>query len=199
MEIEGAGGFEDAVEFEEAVGHHGEIGHHVVLLQELSQGEHHLGHVGIVAVEEFVELALGLLSPMPGVLEGGDLRVGLVSLRRFEEHGIIALGIKRRIEIDKINRLRSRCARGEYRDCRRNRVYSWAEFCGENIVGTYPAFPPVSTAALLNVERPSDKSGYPWPLGSRHQAFRPQLRRSEIFVAPGVSRGLRFVREPKAP
>jgi len=104
MEIEGAGGFEDAVEFEEAVGHHGEIGHHVVLLQELSQGEHHLGHVGIVAVEEFVELALGLLAPMPGVLEGGNLRVGFVSLRRFEEHGIIALGIKRRVEINEVDR-----------------------------------------------------------------------------------------------
>ena len=41
---------------------------------------------------------------MPRVLEGGDLRVGLVSLRRLEEHGIIALGIKRRIEINKVNR-----------------------------------------------------------------------------------------------
>ena len=104
MEIEGAGGFEYAVEFEESVGHHGEIGHHVVLLQELSQGEHHLGNIRIRGVEEFVELALGLLSPMPGVLEGGDLRVAFVSLRRFEEHGIIALRIKRRIEINKVNR-----------------------------------------------------------------------------------------------
>ncbi len=100
MEIEGAGGFEDAVEFEEAVGHHGEIGHHVVLLQELSECEHHLGHVGIRRAFEFRELALGLLAPMPGILEGGNLRVGLVSLRRFEEDGIIALGIKRRIEIN---------------------------------------------------------------------------------------------------
>jgi len=53
---------------------------------------------------EFVELALGLLSPMPGVLEGHDLRVRFVSLRRFEENGIIALRIKRRIEINEIDR-----------------------------------------------------------------------------------------------
>jgi hypothetical protein len=40
-----------------------------------------------------------LLAPMPGVLEGGYLRVAFVSLRRLKENGIIALGIKRRIEI----------------------------------------------------------------------------------------------------
>ncbi len=55
-------------------------------------------------MEEFVELALGLFAPMPGVLKGGDLRVGLVSLRRFEKHGIIALRIERRIEINEIDR-----------------------------------------------------------------------------------------------
>ena len=50
MEVEGAGGLEEAV------------GHHVVLAEEGAQGLHHLGHVGIGLVEEFVELALGLLA-----------------------------------------------------------------------------------------------------------------------------------------
>ena len=79
MEIEGAGGFENAVEFEQAVGHSAaadQIGHHVVLLQEFSKREHHLGDLGIGLVLQIAELALGLLAPMPGVLEGGDLRVG---------------------------------------------------------------------------------------------------------------------------
>jgi hypothetical protein len=43
-------------------------------------------------------------APMPAIFECGDLRVAFVSLRRFKEHGIIALGIERRIEINKINR-----------------------------------------------------------------------------------------------
>ena len=106
MEIEGTGWFQHAVEFEQAVGHHGEIGHHVVRSKELSQGDHHLGDIGMLALLEFGELALGLFAPMPAIFECGDLRVGLVSLRGFEEDGIIALGIERRIEIDKIDRLR---------------------------------------------------------------------------------------------
>jgi hypothetical protein len=93
------------VEFEEAVGHHGEIGHHVVLLEEFSEREHHLGHVGIGGVFEIGKLALGLLAPMPRIFECGYLRVGFVALRRFKEYGIIALGIERRIEINEIDTL----------------------------------------------------------------------------------------------
>jgi hypothetical protein len=66
----------------------------------------HLGHIGIGLVLQLVELALGLLAPMPGVLEGGDLRVALVPLGCLEEHGIIPLRIKRWIEIDEVNTLR---------------------------------------------------------------------------------------------
>ncbi len=106
MEIEGAGGLEDAVEFEEAVGHHGEIGHHVIGSEELSERDHHLGDIGMLGLLEFGKLALGLFSPMPAIFKGGNLRVAFVSLRSFKEHGIIALGIKRRIEINKVNRLR---------------------------------------------------------------------------------------------
>jgi len=75
MEIEGAGGFEYAVEFEESVGHHREIGHHVVLAQKTAQGLHHFRHVGVGLVQEFVKFALGLLVPMPGVLKGFNLRL----------------------------------------------------------------------------------------------------------------------------
>src|SRR5579871_2109688 len=88
MEIEGTGRFEDAVKFEEAVGHHGEIGHHVIRSEELSERDHHLGDIGMLALLEFGKFPLGLLTPMPAIFEGGDLRVGLVSLRRFEEYRI---------------------------------------------------------------------------------------------------------------
>jgi hypothetical protein len=93
------------VEFEEAVGHHGEIGHHVVGAEEPAERDHHGGNIGVAALFEIIEFPLGLFAPMPGVLEGGDLRVGLMPLRCFEEHGIIALGIKRRIEINEIDTL----------------------------------------------------------------------------------------------
>src|SRR5450631_454717 len=54
---------------------------------------------------EFGELSLGLLAPMPGIFERGNLRVAFVSLRRFEEDGIIALGVKSgRPKINKIDR-----------------------------------------------------------------------------------------------
>ena len=106
MEIERAGGFEHTVQFEQSVGHHCEIGHHVVVAEEFAESYHHLGHIRVLRLFEFRELALCLLAPMPAIFERGYLRVGLVSLRRFEEYGIIALGVKRRSEINKIARLR---------------------------------------------------------------------------------------------
>lgn len=104
MEVEGAGGFEDAVELEQAVGHHGEVGHHVVLAQEGAQSLHHLGHVGVGLVEELVKFALGLRVPVPRVLEGFNLRLARLSLGRFEQEIVVALGIERRVEVDEVNR-----------------------------------------------------------------------------------------------
>ena len=72
-----------------------------------------------------------------------------MSLRRFKEDGIIALGCRagtpdprERIEIDKIDRLRRDVfaenieivAEIEF-------IHVWAVYCGENIMGTYGAFP----------------------------------------------------------
>ena len=102
-EVERAGGFENAVELEQAVGHHSEIGHHVVLAEETAERLHHLGDGGVGRVHQFVELALGLLAPMPRVFKRDDLRLALVPLGRFEEEIVVALGIKRRVEIDEVN------------------------------------------------------------------------------------------------
>jgi hypothetical protein len=60
-------------------------------------------HVGVRLVQEFVKFALGLLVPMPGVLEGFNLRLAVVAARRFEEQVVVALGIERRVEIDEVN------------------------------------------------------------------------------------------------
>ena len=38
VQVEGAGGFEHAVQFDQAGGHHGEVGHHVVGAQKIAQG-----------------------------------------------------------------------------------------------------------------------------------------------------------------
>ena len=70
----------------------------------------------------------------------------------------------------------------------------------------FPCSAPISsTAARLNVERPrvkfalslSNGSGHPGAFCFRHQSPRIPLRRSEIFVAPGFNRGLKFVNKVK--
>ena len=91
------------MQLEQTVGHHREIGHHVVLAQKAAQGFHHFRHVGVRLMEEFVKFTLGLLVPMPGVLEGFNLRLAVVAARRFEEQIVVALGIERRVEIDEVN------------------------------------------------------------------------------------------------
>ncbi len=105
VEVERAGRFEDAVQFQQTVGHHREVGHDVVLTEERSQGLHYLGHVGVGLMQQFDELTLGLLAPVPRVLERLDLRFALLPLRRFEQQVVVAFGIERRIEIDQVHRL----------------------------------------------------------------------------------------------
>jgi len=68
VEVEGAGGFEDAAEFDQARGHHGQVGHHVVAAQE---GEKRLHHVADLAglPGHFLINAGGGGIPVPGVLK----------------------------------------------------------------------------------------------------------------------------------
>ena len=54
---------------------------------------------------EYPRIRIGLLAPMPRILKRCYLRIGRMSLRRLEEQIIIALGVKRWIEINKIDRL----------------------------------------------------------------------------------------------
>ncbi len=103
MEVERAGGLEDAVEGEEARGHHDEIGRHVVAPEKGDEGVHHLRHVGVRLVGEGGEFGLGLVRPVPGVLEGFDLRLAGVALGGLEEEVVVALGIKGRVEVDEVH------------------------------------------------------------------------------------------------
>ena len=84
MEVEGAGGFEDAVEFEQAVGHHDQVGHHIGLVEEFGEGVDEFGYVGVGLVEDLVEFVGGLVAPVPGIFEGGYLGIGLVTFGGIE-------------------------------------------------------------------------------------------------------------------
>jgi hypothetical protein len=54
-------------------------------------------------MEELVELTFGLIAPVPGIMERGDLCLALVALRGFEKQVIVALRIEGSIEVDEID------------------------------------------------------------------------------------------------
>ena len=78
MQIERSGRLQYAMQFDQAHGHHGEICHHVVFAQERPHGVEHIRGLGIAAVHHFIEGALGMLVPMPSILESLDLRLRLL-------------------------------------------------------------------------------------------------------------------------
>jgi len=77
VEIDGAGGFEDAAEFEEAEGHHGEVGEHVGGAEEVVEAFEAFGEAVVAGAEGFGVFGGGFEVPRPGVFEGFDLGVGL--------------------------------------------------------------------------------------------------------------------------
>jgi len=54
-------------------------------------------------VKQFVELVLGLPSAVPAILEGRDLDLALVVLRRFAEQVVVALRVEWRVEVGEID------------------------------------------------------------------------------------------------
>lgn len=62
---------------------------------------------GVGLAQDFVELALRLLAPVPEILERGDLGVGLVALWRLEQQVVVALGVERRVQINQVHRFSS--------------------------------------------------------------------------------------------
>ena len=94
MQVDAAGVFQDAVELDHALGHHGEVGHHVVAAEE---GAHGLKQVGELAGGVGHDVPIGVLgfgSPVPGVLEGGNLGGGLLAGLFLEQHVVVGVGVE---------------------------------------------------------------------------------------------------------
>jgi hypothetical protein len=75
------------VKLDQAHGHHRQIGHHVVFAEKRAHRAQQFGGLRRGRYENRGKGALGLLAPMPGVLEGFDLRVGGLARRAFEQMG----------------------------------------------------------------------------------------------------------------
>ena len=90
MQVEAARGLEYSMELHQARGHHHQVGHHLVSPHELAQRTNHLSYVRGRFRHELVIGALGILRPMPGILECGDLRLAILARFILEEHVVIA-------------------------------------------------------------------------------------------------------------
>ena len=53
--------------------------------------------------DEVVVGRFGGLAPMPGVLEGGDLRFAVGAALGLEEHVVIAVAVEGRVEVDEVD------------------------------------------------------------------------------------------------
>ena len=105
MEVDTSGWFEHAVEFGEALGHHREVGHHVVLAEELAHGLEQLGQLVGAVGDDLLVGALGVEGPVPGVVEGGDLRRRILAGALLEQHVVGGVGVEGRVEIDEVDGL----------------------------------------------------------------------------------------------
>ena len=54
-------------------------------------------------MDDFIKLAFGLLAPVPGILEGGNLSLALVTLGGLEQEIVVALGVERGVEVNQVN------------------------------------------------------------------------------------------------
>src|ERR1039457_1091148 len=103
MEIEAAGGLEDAMEFDEARGHHREVSHHGGVFEEAVEGFHHLRHGDVRAGVNELVVKLGGVGPAPGVAEGMELRLAGLAGLFAEEDVVVGVGIERRVEVFEVN------------------------------------------------------------------------------------------------
>ena len=103
VQVNAAGGFEDAMEFDEARGHHGEVSHHWGVFEEAVEGFHHLGHGDIGAGVNELIVKLGGVGPGPGVGEGVELGLAGLAGGLAEEDVVIGVGVERRVEVFEVN------------------------------------------------------------------------------------------------
>ena len=90
MEVYAAGVLQDSVKFNHALRHHSQVGHHVVVAEE---GAHGLEGVGELTGSVGYTILIGALrfkTPVPGVLEGGNLGGGLLACL-FPEEDVVGV------------------------------------------------------------------------------------------------------------
>ena len=108
VEIDRAGGLEDAAQLDEARRHHYQVGHHGVRANELAEGPDHLLHSrGRGGVGDYLPLvdALRLLRPLPRVCERLDLRGRLLPGPLPKQDVVAGIRVERRVEVDEVHRL----------------------------------------------------------------------------------------------
>ena len=105
MQIQAARRPQHPVQLHQSCRHHHHIGHHLVLADELAQRPHHLPYVRRRMGDQSVISLLGRPVPVPGVLEGRDLRLRTLPTLLPEEHVVSPVRVKRRVEVDEVNRL----------------------------------------------------------------------------------------------
>ena len=94
MEVDAAGGLEDAVQFDHALRHHGEVRHHVVLAEEGAQRGEQLANFASLLRDDILIGELGFDVPAPGVVEGGNLGGGLFAAALSEEDIVGGIGVE---------------------------------------------------------------------------------------------------------
>lgn len=105
VDVEAAGGFEDAAEFNQAGGHHDEVGEHGSWADDFFEGVEEVVYDAWVGGDDVEEGLLGGWSPGPGIIEGGNLSVGGGAGLVFEEDVVAAGAVEGRVEVDEVYRL----------------------------------------------------------------------------------------------
>ena len=105
MEKQATGWLQHAVQFDQPRRHHRQVGHHLVCADDLPQRPDHRRHALRPFRDQCVKGLFGSGVPVPGILEGGDLRVGLYAALILEKHVVGSAAVERRIGVDQINAL----------------------------------------------------------------------------------------------
>jgi hypothetical protein len=103
MEIEAAGGFEDAMQFHQTRSHHRQIRHHRGVSEEIMQRIHHFHDGGVRAVIHKLGVGLRGVRPIPSIREGVELRLAGFTGSLAEQDIVIRIGIEWRVEINKVH------------------------------------------------------------------------------------------------
>ena len=105
VEVDAAGGLEDAVQFDHALRHYGEVCHHVVLPEEGAHGGEQFADLAALLRDDILICKLGLDAPAPCVVECCDLRRGLLAAALAEQDVVGGVGVEGRVEVDEVNAL----------------------------------------------------------------------------------------------